>query len=163
MKTKWAYVLIGNDRTGKTTFQKELIYNLTQQKYDKLHCNKEFVITCLNGLRHYESISFMNRSFQEKIDEYVTVDNFFKNFFKSADITIISSHLDKVVINDLLLNLSKRFYNVAGVFFSNSIFTNKIENEDIATLLWNKKIEIQNNESLASWEDQIAKASYNFV
>ena len=43
--SKWIYILIGNDNTGKTTFQKSIVQIMCNQEYDRLHCNKKFPIT----------------------------------------------------------------------------------------------------------------------
>lgn len=145
IKSKQLFILIGNDQTGKTTIQKLLIAKICGQRYDRLPTNLRFDITHPEMKRKYQTISFGNRSYQEKLDEYGTVDQYFSNHFRPADICIISSHLNLANINDMIRNGRQRFYNVTGIFFSNSIELNETENAEISLLNWNERLFIENN------------------
>jgi hypothetical protein len=162
MLSKWVYILLGNDRTGKTTFQKEVIRNLTSQKYDRLDCNKEFGINTQIGKTQNSEIFIMNRSFQEKRDVYLNVNHYFVNFFLNKPICILSSHLDINDISEMIMQSKKRFYNVCGVFFSNSIDNNPNENADIACLDWDEKYYIENPISETKWEFYLERNAFDF-
>jgi hypothetical protein len=154
IKSKQLFVLIGDDRTGKTTIQKLLINKLTDKGlYIKLPVNVDADITHLEIKRKYQTISFANRSYQEKQSEYGTVDEYFKNHFKDTDIAFISSHLVLSDIKKMIKNGRRRFYNVNGVFWTNSIEDNPSDNADIAALDWNERFIIFN--SLSDDEETI--------
>lgn len=144
VKTKLLFILIGDDRTGKTTLQKLLIEKLCNHSYDRLPVNIEFDITHPEIKRKYHRISFGNRSYQEKKGDYHTVDEYFSNHFKNSDIAFISSHLTPNDIQEMITNGRRRFYNVNGVFLSNSIETNNNLNADISELDWDERFLIEN-------------------
>lgn len=145
---KWAYVLIGDNNTGKTTFQKEIIKCINFIEYQKLakKLPRNIIIPVIIriGNNNTKEIFFMNRSYQENVNEYKTIQNFFKSKFKEADACILSSHLDIKEIKQMIIELKKRFYNVCGVFFENSIAKNKSVNENIALLEWDERYLIEN-------------------
>lgn len=148
IKARQLYVFIGNDRTGKTTIQKLLIDKICGHTYDRLPTNVHFDIIHPEIKRKYQNISFGNRSYQEKIGDYGTVDEYFQNHFAPADISFISSHLDIGHITEMIRNGRQRFYNVTGIFFSNSIDTNQQANSDISLLDWDERLYIEN-----AWTD----------
>jgi hypothetical protein len=144
-KSKMLFVLIGDDRTGKTSLQKLLIDKICKEDhYDRLYTNKIFDIVHPEIKRKYKSISFANRSYQEKLHDYKTVDNYFQNFFKQADIAFISSHLIENDIRLMIENGQKLFYNLTGVFWTNSIQNNHTGNSQISLLNWNERLVIDN-------------------
>lgn len=104
----------------------------------------------------------MNCSFQEKQDEYGAVEEYFDKSFKYSDICILSSHLDKIIIDKMLQVLRKRFYNIGGVFFSNSVSTNSEENKAIASLDWQERLFIENDKS-EEWEYRLERNAHDFV
>ena len=90
--------------------------------------------------RGVATLSTINWSYQEKIAEYGDVANFFRSYFKEADIFILSSHAQEPAIDYLretIRELRLRAYNVAAVFFSNGY------NEDAAEI------------SLLDWDDRL--------
>ena len=144
MLSYWAYILIGNDKTGKTSFQRHLIADLCGREYDRLPTNTVKEINHPKMPRGVETISTMNRSYQEKISEYGTVENFFKSSFQEASICILSSHTDApsiAHIRDMIRELRLLTYNVAGVFFSNGYNTDAAE---ISLLDWDEHLWIDN-------------------
>ncbi len=165
MKSKIAFILLGEDCTGKTILQKKLISYLTDKGvYEKLPRNQVFHITHKSIPKIFNTISFMNRSYQENIQEYVSIDNFFENFFKNADIAILSSHLISRDIERMIYCLKVRFFNVVGVFFSNSLEQNYIENSIISQLNWNERVILENNIVSPEWVDsQLCKSSLDFL
>jgi len=145
---KWAYILVGENNTGKTTLQKEIISLVAFADYEKLKCNLLFNVITPIGSKNTKTISIMNRSFQEKLGDYQSLPNFFNSHFQEADACILSSHIAeakyKATITDMIVELKKRFYNVCGVFFENSISHDKEANQEIALLDWDEKYSIKN-------------------
>ena len=139
------FILIGDNNTGKTTVQKLLIDKLCGYRYARLPVNLQGPINHTDIKRKYRTISFGNRSYQEKKPLYKTVDNYFKNHFKDADIAFISSHLVPADIEEMIRNGQQRFFNVTGIFFSNSIDHNRTVNEQIAALAWHERLLIEND------------------
>jgi hypothetical protein len=144
IKSKQLFILIGDDRTGKTTLQKNLIEKICKTSYDRLPTNLEFEIKHPEIKRKYKKISFANRSYQEKREDYISVENFFDFFFKSSDIAFISSHLSIKDIEEMIKNGHMKFYNVTGIFWSNSIANNQSQNSKISLLSWDERLIIQN-------------------
>lgn len=165
IKSKQLFILLGDDMTGKTTLQKLLIEKVCGHIYDRLPTNLCFDIIHPEIKRKYQNISFGNRSYQEKIGDYGTVDDYFQNHFKPADISIISSHLHLEHIAEMIRNGRQRFYNVTGVFFNNSIILNQAINSEISLLDWNERLVIENpitgDERLM--ERQLNAIAENFV
>jgi hypothetical protein len=142
---KQAYILIGDGNTGKTTFQKELIYMLNHSWYERLPKNKVIDVTVNVGSKNIQQVFLMNRSYQEYLDEYKSVSNYFKNFFTDTGACIMSSHLVRTDIEKMITELQKRFFNVCGVFFSNSIEKDEKTNMEISSqLMWDEKMVIDN-------------------
>lgn len=145
VRTKLLFILIGDDMTGKTSFQKYLIQKLCiNHYYEKLETNRRFDITHPEIKRKYRNISFGNRSFQEKIGEYKTVENYFNSFFRDADIAIISSHLVKGHVEEMIAHGKGLFFNVNGIFWTNSIDKDKFKNSEISQLNWDERLIIEN-------------------
>lgn len=144
IKSKQLFIFIGDDNTGKTTLQKKLIEKICDEYYDRLPTNLKFTIKHPEIKRKYQTIFFGNRSYQEKKEDYITVDRFFDSQFKLADICIISSHLNICDIAQMIKNGKQRYYNVVGVFFSNSIDKNHKLNSQIALLNWDERTVIEN-------------------
>ena len=157
LKNKKCFILIGNDRTGKTTFQKHLIRKIALADYGKrLDCNLDFSILNPDMQKRYESIFFINRSYQEKKEEYKSVHEYFEKYFKDTDICVLSSHLVVADVAEMINEAKARFYNVAGVFFSNSIEAEKNLNSEISKLDWNKRIVLENPLVESGGEDEIS-------
>jgi hypothetical protein len=162
MLKKNCYILIGDDLTGKTTFQKDLIFHLCGLKIIRLDTNLKNTINHLESPPKLKTLFTMNRSIQEKMGEYKSVENYFINYFKDADICILSSHSHGNSINDITQMIdimTSKYYNVEAVFFTNQLnsFTAKI-----SKLNWNGRIIIQNPENPAKWEVQINNGALKF-
>jgi GTPase SAR1 family protein len=149
---------LGENNTGKTTLQKELIHQFYNEKYATLPSNQVYTIEVRTGTNNTWSLFCMGRSYQEK--EYGAIENFFNTHFKTADACILSSHLVKPDVCAMIAELKKRFYNVCGVFFENSISSNKQANEDITCLDWDEKYYIDNQfVDDGSWPAHIHKGA----
>lgn len=112
-----------------------------------------------------KTLSTMNRSYQEKIDKYGEVADFFESHFKEADICILSSHTDNLSIDHLgkmLRELRIRGYNVASVFFSNAYDDDAAK---ISLLDWDERLWIDNplTEQKEDIQAQIARKAGEFA
>lgn len=167
IKSKMIFVLIGDDKTGKTTLQKLLIEKISNHFYDRLPVNLVFPITHPEIKRKYRNISFANRSYQEKSDEYGTVEEYFANHFRDADIAFVSSHLNEHQLSLIIDHSHARFFNVFGVFFSNSIHFNQVTNSRISLLNWDERLFIENpltnSELILQQLDAIAESIVDFI
>jgi hypothetical protein len=145
LNSKWLFIILGNNCSGKTTLQKKIIRLISDENYDsRLECNVSVKITHTFISRKIDTISFSNRSYQEKIGDYKSIENYFANHFMKADICVISSHLVPIDVEQMILWGHKLFFNVCGVFMSNSIDNNQDLNSQISALGWDSRI-ISNN------------------
>ncbi|MBG0810335.1 hypothetical protein IY145_13225 [Methylosinus sp. H3A] len=165
MLSYWAYILIGNNDTGKTSFQKHLVSDLCNLQYQRLPRNFLTDITHPRMPRGVATLSTMNRSYQEKIVDYGDVASFFQSHFKEADICILSSHAHTPSIDhvrDMIRELRRRAYNVAAVFFSNG-YNN--EAAEISLLDWDERLWLDNPplEQEAAIQSQIARLANEFA
>jgi hypothetical protein len=125
----------------------------------------------LNNVTHSRSpkglrkLFTSNRSIQEKLSEYKSVDNYFKKFFKDADVCVLSSHNRRRDALQMIRQLRRRCYNVAGVFWSNAYDD---EARRIALLPWDERLWIDNpvlrgNQAIENQLDRIAKEFSEFI
>jgi hypothetical protein len=163
MIRKTAFILIGDDKTGKTTFQKYLIWYLCGvDKFTKLNTNLVHDIKHPESPRKLRTLFTINRSIQEKMSEYGDVKNYFNKYFRDADICILSSHSHGNCINDTQLMieiLHSKYYNVESVFFTNHLNT---QTEEISKLNWDKRNIIDNPLDDENWETQIKSGAEKF-
>lgn len=155
MLSYWAYILIGDNDTGKTTFQKRIVSLLCDRDYERLPRNRRREIKHGRMPRGIATLSTMNRSYQEYSGEYGDVEGFFRNHFAEADVCILSSHANGDAINqvqEMIRQLRLRNYNVAGVFFSNGYSE---EASNISLLDWDERLQLHNPH--ADSHDLIAK------
>lgn len=146
MYKHWAYILVGDNNSGKTSFQKNLIYYLCKlDKSRRLNTNEFYDVRDRKMPASIRHAFFMNRSIQEKMSTYKTVENFFSKYFQAKEICFLSSHAHGHSINDIekMISLLKYdCYNVAGVFFSNA-WTQDAQ-EISRNLPWNEVIWLDN-------------------
>ena len=163
MIKKTAFILIGDDKTGKTSFQKYLIkYLCGIDKFSKLNTNLVHNITHPESPRKLHTLFTMNRSIQEKMGEYKSVENFFDRYFKNSDISILSSHSHGNCINDIekmITILKSKYYNVEAVFFTNH---QNQKTSKISELNWNSRNIIKNPFDEKEWEHQIENGAKFF-
>ena len=166
MHSYWAYVLVGDNDTGKTTFQKYLVSHLCgEQPYQRLPSNLRKDIKHARVPRGVSTLSTMGRSFQENIENYRDIEYFFANHFKKADICILSSHARGRAIDhvtDMIRLLRLRAYNVAGVFFSNRYNNHAAQ---ISLLDWDERLWLENRpaDTVDLIERRIARLAYEFA
>jgi hypothetical protein len=164
MQSRWLFVLLGQDRTGKTHFQKNVIKILAGREYERLQCNLEFPIVHPYMIRKCRNISIGNRSLQEREKDYLSVENYFENHFTPADICVISSHLKKSEIETIIIQGRRRFYNCCGVFFTNSIADDPNTNSEISELNWDERwVAVNDTTDEKQWPQQLQDAAQAFV
>jgi len=164
MIARFAYILIGDDLTGKTTFQKYILWHLCGvDRFAQLKTNLVWDVTHRNAPRKLRTLFTINRSVQEKMKDYGTLQNYFDSYFQDADVCILSSHAHPPCINDIefmLQELQNRYYNVNVVFFSNHLNANT---QQISRLSWQERILIDNPNNSDGWQTQIDRAAHQFV
>jgi len=161
MFSYWAYILVGRNDTGKTSFQRNLVYLLCGVRYSRLACNVQRTIKHPHFPKGIETLSVSNRSYQEKESKYKSVANYFSRHFKEADLCFLSSHSRQDDVTEMIQELRRRYYNVAGVFWSNS---DGEREREIAGLSWDEVLWIQNPEltNSAEIDDQLSRISREF-
>ena len=166
-QASWVFVLIGNDGTGKTTFQKCLIRALTDDNRDiRLDCNCVFNITHPSIVRKIQTLLIGNRSLQEKMpDDYHSVDDYFDRHFVDADVCLISTHLVEPDVEKILKRCHRKLFNACAVFFSNSVDANPEGNGRISELNWDERWWVENPliEGAEHQNRQIEAAVASFV
>ena len=142
--SKWLYVLIGQNDSGKTSFQRHLIDYLCDKSYERLPRDGVFYVTHPRAPRNFATIACANRSYQEKRQENGTVENYMLNVVQEADVTVVASHAGPSDLPDVLEMLKhgrRRGYNLAAVFFENALST---VTSDISELDWQERLLLRN-------------------
>lgn len=165
MLSKWIYVLIGDDQTGKTIFQKRLIYYLCGLEYERLDRNFVFNVTHPRAPKKLRTLFTINRSYQETVEDYGNVEGYFVNHFKDANICILSSHSHPPCIDnvkEMIEHGHRRKYNVGGIFWSNC---NNPDTAEISLLNWDERFWIDNpvTEERERWPRQIDELARQFA
>lgn len=146
VRSKWLFIFLGNDASGKTTIQKILVGLLAGREYDRLPSNTTHVITCERIVRKFRKMFVAGRSYQEltkakreKPDDFTSVEEYFQIFDQAGadvDLAFMASHLDPADIEMMVEQAHRRFCNVCGIFLSNSIEWQTSVNADISARLW---------------------------
>lgn len=165
MFSNWAFILVGDNNTGKTSFQRYLVESLCGERYNRLPRNIVKEINHPRAPKKLKTLFTANRSYQEKITEYESVENYFNSFFKDADICILSSHSNPPSlehIEQIMYELAARAYNVAGVFWSNDFGADA---KRISALPWQERLWIENPllENSEEIPEQIKRQAYEFA
>lgn len=165
MFSNWAYVLIGDNNTGKTSFQRFLVQALCQKSYKRLPKNTIKEIRHPRAPQKLKTLFTANRSFQEMRVSYLSPKNYFKNFFIDADICILSSHSHGSSVGDveaIIDELKRRGYNVAGVFWSNEFGEAA---SAISALPWQERLWIDNPilQKKEAISNQLKARAYDFA
>lgn len=144
--SKWLFIILGEDRTGKTKLQKGLVKSLSDDNRDyRLDCNLVFRFSHQTICKKWETFSIGNRSYQEKIDEYKTVRRYFSQYFVKSEIAFISSHLIESDIMEMITEGHRYFYNLCGIFLTNSIQSDETINRSISTMNWDDRLVLKND------------------
>jgi hypothetical protein len=142
--SRWLFVLIGQNDSGKTSFQRHLIDYLCDRLYVKLPRDTAFEVRHPRAPRNFATIACANRSYQEKRAENGTVENYILRVVPDADVTLVASHAgpgDISDVQDVLRFGRRRGYNMAAVFFENALSNTTA---DIAELNWQERLLVRN-------------------
>ena len=149
IRSKWLVVLIGNNETGKTRVNKKLVKLLAELEYLSLPSNQLYDLSHANFLKKHEKFFVGGRSYQELVGKgtdknkiYNSISEYFELFLSSDDasISFISSHLKTNDLSEILTQAHRNYYNVCGVFFTNSTSSKPIVNQDISQLIWDERL-----------------------
>lgn len=142
--SRWLFVLIGNNDSGKTSFQRHLIAYLCDSFYTRLPRDTVFQVQHPRAPRNFATLFCANRSYQEKRSENGTVENYINTLVVDADVTIVATHAganDMQDVQDMLRFGRRKGYNVAAVFFENALSD---ATTDISELAWQERLLIRN-------------------
>lgn len=142
--SRWLFVLIGQNDSGKTSFQRHLIDYLCDRVYARLPRDAVFEVRHPRAPRNFSTIACANRSYQEKRTENGSVENYILRVVPEADVTVVASHAGPVDIPDVEQMLRfgrRRGYNVAAVFFENALSSTTAA---IAELDWQERLLMRN-------------------
>jgi hypothetical protein len=148
VRSRWLFILVGDNRTGKTTVQTELVELLNGRRYKRLPSNEARPLTHPYFLRKFRAVFVAGRSYQELKNKpqplgYTSVEDYFDRKLDSAssevDLAFMASHLNDEVVREMIREAHRRFWNVCGVFFTNSIAANHQKNVAISELDWDER------------------------
>jgi hypothetical protein len=154
VRSKWMFILIGDNNTGKTTVQKVLVELLNGGQYKRLPSNVSHdLMPPFFFLGKCRKVFVAGRSYQELKGKppdkiYTSVKEYFENRLDVAepnvDVGFMASHLSPSDIDEMLREAHRRFWNVCGIFFSNSISIHGPQNAEISALLWDERWFVEN-------------------
>ena len=131
----------GNNASGKTNIQRALVELLAGAQYQRLPSNNVYSITHDYLMRKFRKMFVAGRSYQElkAPTDYTTVEEYFRKLDSAGaevDIAFMASHLDPADIEVMVEQAHRRFWNVCGIFLTNSIAWQTPVNADISARLW---------------------------
>lgn len=148
--SRWLFILIGNNRTGKTTIQRKLVELLNGQCYMSLPSDGLYDLTDFAFPQKCRRIFVAGRSYQEArgTTRYQTVEEYFERTLSRAGddvcLAFMASHLDTPSVSEMISQGQNRFWNVCGIFLSNAVATSPAANHEISRLPWNERWFVQN-------------------
>lgn len=118
-------ILVGQNNTGKTSFQRHLLNYLCKEDQTRLRTNQSWPVKHQDAPRRFNSIYFANRSYQELRTTLPPVRKYVADALDTgAALTILSSHADASSTSDIeaMYEVSiERGYNPSVAFFSNGL------------------------------------------
>lgn len=152
VKSRWLFILVGNNATGKTTIQAHLVEILTGRTYRRLSSNIAHWISHPYIMRKFRRLFVAGRSYQELLNQrrarpYTSLPEYFGTLDAAApdvDLAFMASHLDPAVIGQMIAEAHRHFWNVCGVFLSNAIATQPALCADISVLGWDERWVVEN-------------------
>jgi hypothetical protein len=161
MFSRWAYILVGRNGTGKTMFQRNLLYYLCNERYRRLPRNVVNEIRHLRAPKDLKNIFTANRSYQEQHFPHKSVGRYFQQFFREADVCILASHPSVQDVSEMIQELRLRCYNIAGVFWSNAYGGPA---RRVSLLPWNETLWMSNphRQSNEEVEEQLDRLACHF-
>jgi hypothetical protein len=143
--SRWLFILIGNDRTGKTTVQRRLVELLNGQHYTSLPSDRAYDLNDFAFRKKCRRFFVAGRSYQEPrgTTRYRSVQEYFARAFDGvgADICLgfMASHLEPQAVREMIDEAHDRFWNVCGIFLSNGVASNQAANQEISRLGWDER------------------------
>ncbi|TGM97301.1 hypothetical protein [Leptospira dzoumogneensis] len=165
MRRKYSYILLGNGDIGKTTFQKYLLEIVAGKSYTKLSTGRVHSICLRSGLKNYEKIFVLGRSWQEIKERFRKVADLFTRSEggDESDIAILSSHLVAQDIMDIINEAKLNLYKCIGVVFSNAYEKSETKFKDILELPWTEIVRIENpTVQDESWKENLFNEAIEF-
>jgi hypothetical protein len=168
VRSKWLFIFLGDNATGKTTIQKGLVELIAGVQYQRLPSNNTYSITHDYLIRKFRKVFVAGRSYQElkaPTGDYATVEEYFRKLDLAGadvDLAFMASHLDPADIEMMVEQAHRRFWNVCGIFLSNSIAWQTAANADIAARLrWDERWLAENapTEDEQMQADQLRRAA----
>jgi hypothetical protein len=123
VRSKWLFIFLGDNATGKTTIQKALVELIAGVQYQRLPSNNTYSITHKYLIRKFRKLFVAGRSYQElkaPTGDYATVEEYFRKLDLAGadvDLAFMGSHLDPADIEMMVEQAHRRFWNVCGIFF----------------------------------------------
>jgi|SRR5665213_372127 len=154
-RSKWLFIFVGNNATGKTTVQRHLVKLLNGADYKRLPSNQAYEITHAHIMRKFRKVFIAGRSYQElrnSPNEYTTVRDYFRRKFGRAaadvDLAFMASHIDRADIELMIREAHYRFWNVCAIFFGNAISADpEVVTSISAELPWDERWYAENSHS----------------
>jgi hypothetical protein len=147
VNSRWMFIFVGNDATGKTTIQRVIVELLHGRAYNHLPSNTSHDLTHPYFPRKCRRFFVAGRSYQELLgkgdDKYTSVEEYFEKRVDAApppiDLAFIASHLDETVITEMIRQAHRRFWNVCGIFLTNSLAADPQPNAVISRAHWDER------------------------
>ncbi len=116
---KKVYILLGDDKSGKTTFQKYLIEELLGIKYDRMQ--SDLLINIGHTKCKYHSIYFIGRSIQERDKVHQNIKKHVNQVMQYQDACFFfSSHLVYDDIIKLFNSIKVWTDNITFIYLTNN-------------------------------------------
>ena len=137
VQMKKVYILLGDDKSGKTTFQKYLIEELLGIKYTRMQSD---LLIDVSSKYKYPYIYFIGRSIQERPKIYKKLEQHINKIMECTDTCFfLSSHLvyDDIINREIVLFLKSCTDNKLPVYNSSLLSKPPKEKERIEFKLCN--------------------------
>jgi hypothetical protein len=152
VRSRWLFIFVGSNATGKTTIQKILVEFIAAQSYQRLPSNTAYPIIHRYFIRKFRRLFVAGRSYQELLNQgqYTLVRKYFDLIDAAGpdvDLAFAATHPDATVASQMISEAHKRFWNVSGVFLSNAVELQPAVCADIGALDWDERWMIENPRS----------------
>jgi hypothetical protein len=166
---KRMYVILGNGDSGKTTIQKYLRRILTGgELVHNLPTNNVRPVTHPVLAQKYDKVFIGGQSFQES-GRYSSVEEYF-GFLEAqrVGLAFMGSWVKNAGYVDLMIREAhRRWWEIYGVFLTNSINRDRNENRQIMAARWNDQLILDNPETarvnVEQIKDQLRRAAETIV
>jgi len=152
VRSRWLFIFVGSNATGKTTIQKLLVELIAGQSYQRLPSNTAYPIIHPYFIRKFRRLFVAGRSYQELLNQgqYTSVREYF-DLVEAAgpdvDLAFAATHPDTAIASQMISEAHRRFWNVCGIFLSNAVELQPAICADISALDWDERWIIENPRS----------------